>query len=105
MPSTRVKITIRPTAEEHELLKNRAAAFGYKSLSQYLINRGLSKGVQIENIDKAKLDKLLFEIRKIGININQIALQLNRGYRNYSHQHLDKTFIELNRILKLLLGE
>ncbi len=105
MPSTRAKITVRPTAGEHELLKNRTADFGYKSLSKYLIDRGLSKGVQIENIDNAKLDKLLFEIRKLGININQIALQLNKGYQNYSHHHLDKTFIELNRILKLLLGE
>jgi hypothetical protein len=105
MPSKRIQISVRPTADEHESLKTRAAAFGYKSISQYLIDRGISEGIQIEDVDKAKLDKLLFETRKIGVNINQIALQLNRGYQKYSHQYLDKTFMELNRVLKSLLGE
>jgi hypothetical protein len=105
MPSKRIQISVRPTADEHELLKMRAAAFGYKSMSQYLVDRGIGEGVQIENVDKAKLDKLLFEVRKIGVNVNQIALQLNRGYQKYSHQYLDRVFLELEGVLKSLIGE
>jgi hypothetical protein len=105
MPSNRVKITVRPAADEHELLKKRAAAFGYKSMSQYLIDRGISEGLQIESVDKAKLDRLLFELRRVGVNINQIALQLNKGYQKYSHQYLDRTFNEVHRVLKSFLGE
>jgi hypothetical protein len=104
MPSIRAKITTRPTQEQHEQLKKRAASFGYKSLSQYLIDRGLGEGIQIESIDREKLERLLFELRKIGINLNQIALQMNRGYRNYSQQYLNHTFVELEKVLTTFTG-
>jgi hypothetical protein len=104
MPSNRIKITVRPTPEQHEQLKKRAAAFGYKSMSQYLIDRGISEGLQIESVDKAKLERLLFELRKIGVNLNQIALQMNKGYQNYSQKYLDRVFSELEKVLKSFTG-
>jgi hypothetical protein len=104
MPSNRPKITVRPTPEEHEQLKKRAAAFGYKSMSQYLIDRSISEGAQIESVDRAKLERLLFEIRKVGVNLNQIALHMNKGYQNYSQKYLDRAFSELEKVLKSFTG-
>jgi hypothetical protein len=102
--TNRAKLTVRPTTQEHEQLKKRAASFGYKSMSRYLIDRSISEGVQLENVHREKIERLLFELRKVGNNLNQIALQMNRGYQNYSRSHLDRTFSELERVLKIFTG-
>ncbi len=60
--------------------------------------------MQIESVDKAKLERLLFELRKVGVNLNQIALQMNKGYQNYSQKHLDRAFSELEKLLKSFTG-
>lgn len=84
------KITVRPTDGELKLLHARAASFGYKSLSKYLIERGLKDGAMIQTPDRERLERLLFEVRKIGVNINQIAHQVNAGNLGYSQQYLDR---------------
>ncbi len=104
MASQRPKITVRPMPEQHEQLKERAAGFGYKSISQYLIDRGLQNGRQIESVDRERLERLLFELRKIGTNLNQMTFQLNRGYQNYSHKYLDRAFYDLSKVLQAIAG-
>ncbi len=94
------KITVRPTDGELKLLHARAASFGYKSLSKYLIERGLRDGVMIQTPERERLERLLFEARKIGVNINQIAHQMNDGYQGYSQQHLDRAMREVQRVMK-----
>lgn len=94
------KITVRPTDGELELLHARAESFGYKSLSKYLIERGLRDGVMIQTPERERIERLLFEARKIGVNINQIAHGMNAGYQGYSQQHLDRAMREVRRVMK-----
>ena len=94
------KITVRPSDDELELLHARAESFGYKSLSKYLIERGLQDGVMIQTPERERIERLLFEVRKIGVNINQIAHQMNAGYTGYSQAALDRAMREVERVMK-----
>ncbi len=94
------KITVRPSDGELKLLHARAASFGYKSLSKYLIERGLRDGVMIQSVERERLERLLFEVRKIGVNINQIAHQMNDGYQGYSQQQLDRAMREVQHVME-----
>jgi hypothetical protein len=91
---------VRPTAEELELLHERKSRFGYKSLSKYLIERGLREGEMLALVDARKIDRLLFEVRKIGVNVNQIALRLNEGKRPHSRETLDRAASQAEQILR-----
>jgi len=101
----RPKITVRPTDDELELLHTRAASFGYKSLSKYLIERGLTDGVMIQSADRERIERLLFEVRKLGVNINLIAAQMSRGYSEHSRAQLDRAMQQVERILSEVAGE
>ena len=101
----RPNVSVRPSVEELQTLHERAASFGYKSLSKYLIERGLREGVMIQSVERERLERLLFEVRRIGVNINQIALQMNRGYTEYSQAYLDKAFREVERVHRALADE
>ena len=84
---------------------SRAASFGYKSLSKYLIERGLTDGVMIQSADREKIERLLFEVRKFGVNLNLIAAQMSRGYSEHSRAQLDRTMQQVERILGEVAGE
>ncbi len=99
------KITVRPTDGELKLLHARAASFGYKSLSKYLIERGLKDSVMIQTPERERVERLLFEVRKIGVNINQIAHQMNAGNLGYSQQQLDRAMRDVQRVMKEIVGE
>ncbi len=90
---------MRASAEELEQLHERAESFGYKSLSQYLLERGLKEGEMIQSVDRAALERVLYEIRKVGHNINQIARQMHKGYSEYSQAHLDRAMREVERVV------
>jgi hypothetical protein len=96
----RKNISVRPTPAELEQLHERAASFGYKSVSQYLIERGLRDGAMIKSVERERVERLLFEARKIGVNINQIAHQMNAGYQGYSQAALDRAMREVERVMK-----
>lgn len=70
-------------------------ADGYKSVSQYLIERGLLDGAMIQSVERERIERLLFEVRKIGVNINQIAHQMNAGSHSYSQAALDRAMREV----------
>ena len=69
----RKNLSVRPTLEQHEALQLRAERFGYKSLSRYLIERGLREGEMIVSVDRELIERLLFEVRRAGQNLNLIA--------------------------------
>lgn len=79
------KITFRVTQEEYDLIdsKSRQKTFVYGGrwdMSAYIRNLVLSQsGGADVRIDK-ELSHLNYEIRKIGVNINQIAHKLNANY-------------------------
>jgi len=96
----RKNVPVRPTEEQLKLLHERKSSFGYKSLSKYLIERGLHEGEMIALVDGKKIDRLLFEVRKIGVNVNQIARRLNEGKRSYSQETIDRAAAQAEQILR-----
>jgi hypothetical protein len=95
----RKNVPVRLTEEQLIILHQRKAKFGYKSLSKYLIERGLRDGEMIALVDQRKVDRLLFEVRKIGVNINQMARRLNEGKRSYSQEVIDRAAAQAAQIL------
>jgi uncharacterized membrane-anchored protein len=100
----RKNVPVRPTEDELTTLHQRKAKFGYKSLSKYLIERGLRDGEMIALVDERKVDRLLFEVRKIGVNLNQIARRLNEGKRSYSQEVIDRATRQVAEILAEITG-
>ena len=68
--TARIELRLLPT-EKEELLKKAAAS--HKTVSQYVISLSESKKI----IDTTIIASLIIEIRKIGVNINQIAAVAN----------------------------
>ncbi len=51
-------------------------------------------------IDGRKIDRLLFEVRKIGGNVNEITRRLKEGKRSYSQDTLDRAASQAAEILR-----
>lgn len=97
--SVRRNVSVRPTPEQLDELHARAAAFGFKSLSQFLIDRGLREGGLIMSVDRERLEMLLFEVRKLGRNVNQIARAVNSNGGRYPVTQLDRAAAEAERLI------
>lgn len=105
LKTPRRKITVRPTGEQLARLHERATRSGYKSLARYLVERGLSEGTSLTNLDAKRVEQLLFEVRRVGRNVNQIALKLNLNYEGYSQQQLDEAMLSIVEIVGEIKGE
>ena len=97
--SERKNVSVRPTPEQLATLHGRAVAFGFKSLSQYLIERGLREGEMIVSADRERIERLLFEVRKVGRNINQISRAMNSNGGKYPRTELDRAMAEVARLV------
>lgn len=80
-------VTFRVTDAELEKLKSRIKKSGYNN-QQFLLNVALKKTV----IEKESFNQLLIELKKQGVNLNQVARSCNRG----------NTEIEKERIIKVI---
>lgn len=66
------RIELRISPEDKEALKKQATAAGYKSVSKYIRDCALGKKIT------ARVDiDAVYNLRKIGNNLNQIAKQIN----------------------------
>jgi len=73
------EFTVRATVTERQRLLRLARQAGL-SLSRYLIASGLAGGPPPLTADERMLrQRAIFHARKIGVNLNQIARQLNSG--------------------------
>lgn len=95
----RRNISVRPTPEQLQLLHERATSFGFKSLSQYLIERGLREGEMIVSADRERIERLLSEVRRIGRNVNQISRAVNSNGGKYPRTELDRAMDEVARLV------
>lgn len=68
-------IHIMVTDYEYELIHQRMKASGKRTLREYLIDMAVN-GYLIK-VDYSEMKKLVYEINKIGTNINQIAYKAN----------------------------
>ena len=66
------KMTFRLTEEEYKIIKDKVSEAG-TSLQQFLLKTALEK----EIIHIKEFQELIFQIKKIGININQITKHCN----------------------------
>lgn len=66
------RIELRISNEDKEKLKEKAAAAGYRSVSKYIRDCALGKKITAHvDIDA------VYNLRKVGNNLNQIARQIN----------------------------
>jgi len=70
-------IVIRATEEELINLRNRAKEKKL-SLSRYLVESGLAKDKILSKEEREREEKAIYHVRKVGVNLNQIAYALNR---------------------------
>lgn len=77
------QLNIRVTEYEYQLIKERMEQSGSRSLREFLVNAA-TNGFLI-HVDYSDIKALVYEINRIGNNVNQIAYQINRDriiYRN-----------------------
>ena len=100
-----VCVSVRMTPAEKEALDRNAEKAGL-SRTEYLIRNALDKGVCVFG-SKEQMDQLIYEVNKIGVNINQIAKVFNRGMiHTGTHQleKLQKDFADLTDLVLIMIG-
>jgi CII-binding regulator of phage lambda lysogenization HflD len=74
------RVEVRFCQQEYQLIEKHALASGYSNIAQYLRESGLTtKNITSPTARQKDKNKWLYEINRIGNNINQIARQLNQG--------------------------
>lgn len=74
------RVEIRVCQQEYEKLEKHALEAGYLNVAQYLRESGLTRKQIISPSTKQKeKNQWLYEINRIGNNVNQIARHLNQG--------------------------
>ena len=72
------RFAVRCTRAERERLATRASKSGL-SLSRFLVETGINSTDPATARDRARLDRLLFQLHKIGVNLNQLTRRINSG--------------------------
>jgi hypothetical protein len=70
-------VIVRVTEQELMDLRIRAKENNL-SLSRYLVEAGLAKDKVLTPKEREREERAIFHVRKIGVNLNQIARSLNR---------------------------
>lgn len=70
-------VIVRVTEQELMDLRTRAKENNL-SLSRYLVEAGLAKDKVLTPKEREREERAIFHVRKIGVNLNQIARSLNR---------------------------
>lgn len=77
------------------------------SLSRFLVKSGLTDGRTPTAEEREDIRQLRFELRKIGVNVNQIAYSLHVAHRGDgqppSQEEIDQIQADLKKILDNLL--
>lgn len=96
------KIYIRVTRAEKKKIDDQCKAMDYPSLSQYIRDVVLNKKI----VTKTDVEMIL-QLKKIGVNINQIAKQLNTNpsevVSNDTIRKLDNYMLELKEVTKRII--
>nr|WP_294839831.1 plasmid mobilization relaxosome protein MobC [uncultured Methylotenera sp.] len=74
------RVEIRVCQQEYEKLEKHALEAGYLNVAQYLRESGLTrKQITSPSTKQKENNQWLYEINRIGNNVNQIARHLNQG--------------------------
>ena len=83
-----IKISFRVSEEENDYLRKIAASpdssgRNYKDMSEFIRSTLLEKTGYESSMLKIQLRDLLYEINKVGVNVNQIAKKYNSNMGNH----------------------
>jgi hypothetical protein len=92
---------VRLTSTELEKIHSMAKKADL-SISRYFVKSALSDGRVLTAEEKEEIKKLRFEIRKIGVNLNQITYALNASHHNVNIE--EPTSNEIKAASKVVAG-
>ena len=92
-------VTFRVSDDELVKLKERVKRSGYNN-QQFLLNVVLKKTV----IEKESFMKLLIELKKQGVNLNQVARSCNSGNTELEKQRITEVIKNLEVLYRNLQG-
>jgi len=101
------RLCVRVTNEELEYLQKKAEGKEL-SISRYLVECGLTSDKILNSQQREILERAMFHVRKVGVNLNQIAKVLNQG-GEIAGQELRQTLKQqtqaLEELKKAIMGE
>ena len=99
-----IRISVRLTEEEHQLLKEKMARIGVTNQEAFLRKMALD-GLVIK-LDLPELKQMISLLRYTGNNINQIAVKVNSGaLRSYNFcQVIENQRAILDAVLRIARG-
>lgn len=93
---------IRCTESELKQLHEKARRANL-SLSRFLVKSGLSDGKILTIKERQEINQLRFEVRKIGINLNQIAYSINLSRRGQGQPPAQSKIDEIQELIEQVL--
>lgn len=94
-----LQINFRVTFAERQMIKDRIMKSGCKEEGEYL--RRMAIDGYIFQLDNSDLKQLIYEINKIGTNINQIAHKINKENEIYQTD-MDEIKEKMDKIWRLM---
>lgn len=93
---------VRLTISELESISQKAKKANL-SVSRFLVKSGLSDGKVLTTEEKEELNQLRFEVRKVGVNLNQIAYSINLSRRGNGQPPTQAEINEIQDLIKQVL--
>ena len=100
-----VKLTVRVTPEEHELIKKKMALMKVRNMSAYL--RKMAIDGYLLQVDYSCFDKIAEDLTGVSRNINQIAKRVNATDNVYAEdiRQIKRQMEEIWTLLKKILSQ
>lgn len=86
---------VRLTPDEEKIIEVKAKESGL-TISEYI--RKTATGAKVKKRPNLETEKILYQLAKIGANLNQLTRQANIG--NYNQNEIDIASKELTQIIK-----
>jgi Arc/MetJ-type ribon-helix-helix transcriptional regulator len=92
-------LQVRLTEQEDQFIEQKMIEHGYKNKSEYVLNSVISPIYH----DKKRQQKMLYEVNKIGVNLNQAMRRMHAtGFVDINTKvNIDLTLSALNEILEI----
>jgi hypothetical protein len=99
------QIPIRVTDEQFQKIKENMKSWGGKNFQNFALMR-LIPGYEIHNIkrDQRELDSFIFQLNKIGVNLNQLAKRNNSVPIPYLTTNNEKLLEEISQLIIEILN-
>lgn len=94
-----LQINFRVTLAERQMIKDRIMKSGCAEEGEYL--RRMAIDGYIFHLDNSDLKQLIYEVNKIGVNINQIAHKINKENVVYQTD-MDEIKEQMDKVWRLL---